>query len=98
MQTNALTASDARLIADAREIAAAITVDKQRDFLTRKGSDYAADSDILMVAAATLGRAQSIAESLALRLEQELARNAELSAQQSVAHAKLYDYEAKLNA
>ena len=80
-----IAASDRHLIDDARAIAAAATFPAQRDYLASVASDYAASDDLLLIAAAVLGRAQHDLRELAARLEYEIGHSAELAAQLSVA-------------
>lgn len=73
-------------------------LDAQRAYLRETGSSYADSADLLVVTAAFNGHVLECMSALADRYEHEITRNAELTAQQSVAHAKLYDLEAQLNA
>lgn len=74
-----IAASDRSLIDDARAIAAAMTFDAQRAYLAAKGSDYAESPDLMLIAAAVLGRAQHDLRELAARLEYEIGHVSDLN-------------------
>lgn len=89
---------DRRALRRALRLAAIENVAGQRAYLVETGSAYAAGADNEMVRAAFSGALQFALEDLARAYQAEVDRTAELAAQQAVAHAKLYDYEAQLNA